>query len=101
LDSSLISVISNSSVVSSNNHIQEITEDDVSEVFNVRLFYITFGYLRLKAELQACLLTAFLSIAASSASLFMISVRVVPAQRDTEMLKVRLFTSGLMHLGIV
>jgi len=46
-------------------------------------------------------MTAFLSIAASNASLFMISVRVVPAQRDTEMLKVRLFTSGLMHLGIV
>jgi hypothetical protein len=46
-------------------------------------------------------MTAFLSIAALSASVFMKSVREVPAQRNTEMVKVRLFTSGLMHLGIV
>jgi len=54
-----------------------------------------------QTELQACLMTAFLSIAASSASLFMISVRVVPTQRDAEMFKVRLFTSKPMYLGIV
>jgi len=53
-----------------------------------------------QTELQACLMAAFPSIAASSASLSMIPVRVVPAQRDTEMLA-RLFTSGPMHLGIV
>jgi len=46
-------------------------------------------------------MTDFLSIAASSESLFMISVRVVPAQRDAEVLKVRIFTSGLMHGSIV
>jgi len=46
-------------------------------------------------------MTAFLLIASLSASLFMISVRVVSAQRNTEMLKVRLFTLRLVHLGIV
>jgi len=48
-------------------------------------------------------MSAFLSIVASSASLFMIlvTVLVVPAQRATEMLKVRLFTSRPMNLDLV
>jgi len=46
-------------------------------------------------------MAAFLLLAVSNASLFIISGRVVPAQRDTEMLKVRLFTSGPMYIGIV
>ena len=71
--------------------------------FHVRLFCIFFGCLCLrdwvwsgsnKAELQACVMAAFLSLAASSACLFMISVTRSPYSK-----KHRNALSKTIHTG--